>query len=392
MAVTLEQSDTVAWVFQGNPDRFNLDGYLAAHSDISWLTPQHRDAMKPGQTVYIWRNAGKSKAVAGIVAVAVVTGVPTIGPAEPHAIGYWIDPVESSVHAHRVTLRVVDRATSKGIIKADWLSEDPICADLPNLRMRQQTNYPIGRAHAERLARLWSKTGRDFDRLDLLIALRAYDATFGRPLSTKAGQPVAEAAILSGRAVTSIYSKVMNFRSLDARVPGAGQANGGEATESVWREFWTGTTIDRDRLDAALAGLLSPGSEPVSLGHLEAEADRATDYSAEGRRRLVLHYRIERDRRVVEDVKAAWFVADPLLRCSICLMSFVESYGELGEGFIEAHHIDPLGGRNAPVVPSIADFAPVCANCHRMVHRREGLTMKDVAEAFAERGGRGGGH
>jgi len=376
-----------AWIFQGNPDRFDLDGYLAAHSEISWLTPQHRDSMNLGDTVYIWRNAGRAKAIAGIVAVSVITGLPTVEPDNPNAKAYWIDSAESDQALHRVKLRVLDRAKAKGVIKTDWLAEDPICNDLPNLRMRQQTNYPLNDEHAERIARLWSKTGRDFDRLDLLISLRAYDQTFGSPVSKKPGEPVSLAAILTGRAVSSIYAKVMNFRSLDSREPGAGQENGGEPTSRIWNEFWTGTDLDRYRLDAALSELLSPGSEPVSLKQLEAEADEATDCNTEGRRRLVTHYRIERDRRVVDRAKAAWIVADPLLRCSTCRMSFLETYGDLGTGYIEAHHKTPLSdlASGDEIETRIEDLAPVCSNCHRMLHRKGGCSVDELRTRLSSR-------
>ena len=49
-----------------------------------------------------------------------------------------------------------------------------------------------------------------------------------------------------------------------------------------------------------------------------------------------------------------------------------ERYGELGRGFIEAHHLTPiaqlaLSGRTR--LSPRDDFAVVCANCHRMIHR-----------------------
>lgn len=57
-------------------------------------------------------------------------------------------------------------------------------------------------------------------------------------------------------------------------------------------------------------------------------------------------------------------------RCQVCGFSFGETYGSLGEDFIEAHHLCPvskyIGEMN--VSPS-TDMAVVCANCHRMIHR-----------------------
>jgi 5-methylcytosine-specific restriction protein A len=55
-------------------------------------------------------------------------------------------------------------------------------------------------------------------------------------------------------------------------------------------------------------------------------------------------------------------------------MSFAERYGQLGAGFIEAHHLRPISTLNEGVVVSYdvgEDFAVLCSNCHRMVHRTD---------------------
>ncbi|MFI0511988.1 HNH endonuclease [Streptomyces sp. WSLK1-5] len=56
------------------------------------------------------------------------------------------------------------------------------------------------------------------------------------------------------------------------------------------------------------------------------------------------------------------------LRCEICDFDFAHTYGDLGEGYIEVHHVTPLyvsGARET----RLNDLACVCANCHRMCHR-----------------------
>jgi predicted HNH restriction endonuclease len=56
-------------------------------------------------------------------------------------------------------------------------------------------------------------------------------------------------------------------------------------------------------------------------------------------------------------------------RCQVCGFSFEEFYGELGAGYIEIHHLDPLSGRGTDKMTSIEDVTVVCANCHRVLHR-----------------------
>lgn len=56
------------------------------------------------------------------------------------------------------------------------------------------------------------------------------------------------------------------------------------------------------------------------------------------------------------------------LRCEVCDFDFALTYGDLGEGYIEVHHVTPLhisGTRET----KLDDLACVCANCHRMCHR-----------------------
>ena len=70
---------------------------------------------------------------------------------------------------------------------------------------------------------------------------------------------------------------------------------------------------------------------------------------------------------------------DPLLRkqaikhhgtrCMVCGFSFRESYGTLGDGFIEVHHIRPISEGSREVNPE-TDLACLCSNCHRMIHKK----------------------
>ncbi|MFI8227322.1 HNH endonuclease [Streptomyces sp. NPDC085900] len=56
------------------------------------------------------------------------------------------------------------------------------------------------------------------------------------------------------------------------------------------------------------------------------------------------------------------------LRCEVCDFDFARVYGDLGEGYIEVHHVTPLyisGTRET----KLDDLACLCANCHRMCHR-----------------------
>ena len=53
-----------------------------------------------------------------------------------------------------------------------------------------------------------------------------------------------------------------------------------------------------------------------------------------------------------------------------CEFNFKDKYGEIGENFIEAHHLVQLADlpKNTKLSPK-DDFAVLCSNCHKMIHK-----------------------
>lgn len=58
--------------------------------------------------------------------------------------------------------------------------------------------------------------------------------------------------------------------------------------------------------------------------------------------------------------------------CAGCGFSFGRTYGDIAAGYIEVHHLTPvhLMGAPRPVDPR-TELVPLCANCHRAVHRAD---------------------
>jgi hypothetical protein len=149
----------------------------------------------------------------------------------------------------------------------------------------------------------------------------------------------------------------------------------------------------------AVAAFRNPESEPLTAdtadvlraGVLTASAShsptaRVDDVNSdEGRRRLFIHTRRERAQGLVKaklkSVLAPW--------CEVCGFSFEQCYGEAGAGFAEVHHLTPLHDTDGIRRTTLEDLAIVCANCHRMLHRkpfpslvglRESLRVNDSAQ------------
>jgi 5-methylcytosine-specific restriction enzyme A len=112
-------------------------------------------------------------------------------------------------------------------------------------------------------------------------------------------------------------------------------------------------------------------------GGIDADVEGQTDAAEEfgipaatsiiETRKYAYHRKIERNPAAARQAKKFHGT-----RCQACDLDFGERYGNLGKGFIEAHHLRPIATLEEGVsvtydVP--ADFAVLCSNCHRMVHR-----------------------
>lgn len=90
----------------------------------------------------------------------------------------------------------------------------------------------------------------------------------------------------------------------------------------------------------------------------------------EGKEKFRLHRSKERNITLIKIAKARYLALNKKLCCQVCSFSFEENYGELGKGFIEAHHIFPISDLKEETPTKVEDIALVCSNCHRMLHRR----------------------
>jgi hypothetical protein len=185
------------WIFQGNPDDFDIDGYLATRPvEFPWLATCYADDIAVGDRVYIWRTQGKRKADAGVIAEGVVIAPAALRPESPDAVPFWrTGSGEGTALLTRVTLRLVRIAGSREVIQRKWCIEDPILRGLPNLKMAAGTNYPLLQDHAERLAAVWSRTGHDWTRDESVAGLWVFARTYGGPVSILPSSPVAIVAL-----------------------------------------------------------------------------------------------------------------------------------------------------------------------------------------------------
>jgi 5-methylcytosine-specific restriction enzyme A len=122
--------------------------------------------------------------------------------------------------------------------------------------------------------------------------------------------------------------------------------------------------------------LTSVGNRAVDDFELQDPAELDIE-DEEGRRMLREHLHSERSARLV----AAFKRQLPDFKCSACEFDFREAYGELGYQYVECHHIRPISEMRPGEKTKISDLVPLCANCHRMVHRSRPMkTIQQLKE------------
>lgn len=109
-------------------------------------------------------------------------------------------------------------------------------------------------------------------------------------------------------------------------------------------------------------------------------ADELEPTAIEGNSKLATHLRYERNSSLIKKIKQQTILENKMLNCEVCGFSFLDIYGEVGEGFIEAHHINPLSEREGECVTKKEDIALICSNCHRMLHRKENGKLLSIEE------------
>ncbi|MEP0859029.1 HNH endonuclease [Trichocoleus sp. DQ-U1] len=114
----------------------------------------------------------------------------------------------------------------------------------------------------------------------------------------------------------------------------------------------------------------------------EQESSRTSKYKeeyAEGSRTSAERSFFSRNPNLVKSAKALYGYT-----CQVCGFNYQKKYGELGFGYIECHHLNPLSERSEcewdeEIKTSIKDVRVLCANCHRMIHRkRPALTVEEL--------------
>jgi predicted HNH restriction endonuclease len=257
------------WIFQGNPDKFDIDEYLRRTRKIYWSVKhkKHQNEMSRGDLVYLWRSKGSNNATSGIIASGQLVEEckprdQVNDPIDLYDSLWQDDNVEASEIKAGILVSEMRLTPEDGMLKSQDLQKDPDLSRMQILTAHVGTNFSLNQKQSDRINEYWAA----------------------------------------------------NTQNL----------------EDIEDKFFS---------------------------------------TAEGRTTLRMHKVRERNPRLRNIAIKRFVQVHGKLFCEICNFSFAETYGELGQGFIEVHHIKPISAYNDNDVTRIKDLKIVCSNCHRMIHR-----------------------
>lgn len=383
------------WIFQGNPERFNVNDYLLDNDEIWWSIRQKHlaDKIIIGDEVFIWRSDGGERGSGGIVARTIALTTPEQYVNDEEAANYWYEDVSNDSYL-AVKLQVIEVDVIEGLNRLE-LAEHPKLQNLMILRLKQNTNYLVEDELARYLKQLWkgkhlSQKLEEVDKNQLIkhfhkAMLTIYDESkaigytpskFRQMVANEGGLNTAK-KLINSKQLSDGFAELAHLNRLDLTVEAL-------VLKKENRILFTESELEiaRERLTQLGFFLEIEDDEQDDLLLIvedDLEALRIEEGNGiEGAKKAYLVNKYERDSK---NRKKAIEIHG--LNCYACGFNFEEVYGERGKEFIEIHLIKPLSTfEEAIEVNPKTDLVPLCANCHRMVHRRKDdvLSVEELKE------------
>lgn len=147
----------MAWIFQGNPERFDLEDYLARYPElIYWRAPKFQTQIAVGDTAFIWR-AGID---AGVVAIGVIVEQPSPPSTlkHPEALGddlWHKDPPNDEEPKVGIKLLDVRLTPSEGMVTRSDVKGRPELAESAIIKMPNATVFRLDHLQTQALEHMW---------------------------------------------------------------------------------------------------------------------------------------------------------------------------------------------------------------------------------------------
>lgn len=147
----------MAWIFQGNPKKFEIDEYVARYPElIYWYTPRHASEIQVGDRVFLWRSGVE----AGAIAVGSVVEKPVLMAKvkHPEALGtdLWsVDRPDPNEVKTGIRLEDIRLTTEEGMLSRESVKAHPVMARSTIIRMPNGTVFRLDSEEVAVLESLW---------------------------------------------------------------------------------------------------------------------------------------------------------------------------------------------------------------------------------------------
>ena len=173
--------------------------------------------------------------------------------------------------------------------------------------------------------------------------------------------------------------KLGNFKHFDPDYNGKGLKGGSKLDKAVLEEFY-GKRLLLKSIANKIKATVNNKTLVNNLYGISDEEEDSMISVKEGEVIYKLHKLRERDSKIIKRKKELYLKKHGKLNCEVCDFDFHRVYGDLGFGFIEAHHKVPLSDLDGEAKTELKDLALVCSNCHRMLHRKiNTLTVSELS-------------
>lgn len=167
---------------------------------------------------------------------------------------------------------------------------------------------------------------------------------------------------------SGVSMKLQNFLKYDFDYKSKGLSHGNKLESTVWDDY----ADNRAYLHKVAAAIRRCLPLPFEYSHVP---DLDQEDFREGTILYQYHKFIESDAKRVKRLRGRAYERGAY-SCSICGFNYYDMYGEIGYGFMECHHLLPVAQYSDNMAVSDGDFALVCSNCHRMLHRTKAVMDK----------------
>jgi 5-methylcytosine-specific restriction enzyme A len=177
-----------------------------------------------------------------------------------------------------------------------------------------------------------------------------------------------------------ISLKLSNFLSIDPNYPGKGMPAYSNLDKEIFFEFQNDIPQLRE-IAKHIRAVANDPSLKAELQEIDDDDDKGIA-AKEGKVLYKLHKYRERNKKLVDDKKKQSLKKYGKLECEVCLFNFEITYGDQ---YIECHHCVPLSQLTSSTTTTLDDLVLVCANCHRMLHRKiSSISVEELKQRLSK--------